>query len=243
MRDRIRKRLTEDRSDALERIAAAEQKTYGAFSERGTTHSSMFHRAINEDNKTGLADYMDRSVYFIRQVAGSSALQYADELRDAATRLKQEIVARPKLGILVGVGHGDLEAKLDRVIERKLEDFELNFIEGKDMNATTQNTVNIINSNISNSLLQISQSGKDSISKDTALKLRELMKSKEIMGLPENDRLHVLDQVDNVVKELEAPTTDKGKVHRALVRLGGFLRSVAPKVAAEIVTKLATAWL
>ena len=45
------------------------------------------------------------------------------------------------------------------------------------MSATTQNTVNIINSNISNALVQITQSGKDTISKETALKLQELVNS------------------------------------------------------------------
>ena len=106
----------------------------------------------------------------------------------------------------------------------------------------TQNTVNIINSSISNALVQITQSGKDAISKDTAQKLQELVNSEEIKGLPEDDRLHVLDQVDDLIKELQAPTTDKGKVHRGLKRLGNFISLVASNALAQIVTKLATAW-
>ena len=42
------------------------------------------------------------------------------------------------------------------------------------MNATTNNTVNIIGSNISNSVMKITQSGKDTISKDTAQALEQL---------------------------------------------------------------------
>jgi hypothetical protein len=137
----------------------------------------------------------------------------------------------------------DLEAALDSLITRKVEDFELGFVEGRrDMNATTQNTVNIINSNISNAVVQITQSGKDAISKDTAQKLQQLINSEEIKGLPENDRLNVLDQVDDLIKELQAPTTDKGKVHRGLKRLGDFISSVASSAVAQIVTTLATAW-
>ena len=45
--------------------------------------------------------------------------------------------------------------------------------------------------------------------------------------------MNVLDQVGDVVKELEAPTTDKGKVHRGLKRLGKFISSVTSKAVAE----------
>src|SRR5882757_5769445 len=54
--------------------------------------------------------------------------------------------------------------------------------------------VEIINSNISNAVVQITQSGKDAISKQTAEKLHELINSDEIKGLPEDSRLDVLDQ-------------------------------------------------
>ena len=94
------------------------------------------------------------------------------------------------------------------------------------MNATTNNTVNIIGSNISNSVMKITQSGKDTISKDTAQALEQLVNSEEIKALPEDDRLNVLDQVEDVVEQLKAPTTDGGKVHRGLKRLGKFLSSV-----------------
>jgi hypothetical protein len=105
----------------------------------------------------------------------------------------------------------ELEPVLDKLIERKLEDFRLGFIEGKDMNATTHNTVNIIKSNISHAVVQITQSGKGAISRDTAQKLEQIINSEEIKGLPEEDRLDVLDQADDVIKELSAPVTDKGK--------------------------------
>jgi hypothetical protein len=84
------------------------------------------------------------------------------------------------------------------------------------MNTTTHNRVNIINSNISKSVVQITQSGKDAISRDTALKLQELVNSEEIKALPEKTQLDVLDQISDLMKELQAPTTDKGKVHRGL---------------------------
>jgi hypothetical protein len=235
MRDRIRERLTEYRSEALERIGIAENRTKSIHVGRGTASSSMFHRDINEDNKTGFAEYMDQSADFIRQVARGSWAEYADELRNGGHKLKQEIMAKT----------GDenfkaqLDPALDKIIKRKVEDFQLGYVEGQEMNTTTNNSVNIINSNISNSVLQITQSGKDAISKDTAQKLEN---SEEIKGLPQYDRLHVLDQVDNVTKELSATTTDVGKVHRALTRLGKFISSVASKALADTVAQLAVAY-
>ena len=234
MRDRIKERLTEYRTEALESIASDESRTRSTHAGRGTLNSSMLHHDINEVNKTGFAEYMDRSVNFIRQVAPGSWAEYADELRDGGNTLKQEIMAKP--GDENFKAH--LDVALDKIIKRKVEDFEWH-IEGKDMNATTYNTVNIINSNISKSVLQITQSGKDANSKQTAQKLQEIINSDEIKGLPEETRLDVLDQADDVIRELEAPVTDKGKVHRGLKRLGNFISSVGFKVLAETVAQLA----
>jgi len=177
---------------------------------------------------------MDQSANFMRQAASGLWKQYADELCDSGQKLQQEIMANTKSEL-----GGPLSEALDKIIKRKVEDFELGIMEGREM---TQNTVNIINSSISNALVQITQSGKDAISKDTAQKLQELVNSEEIKGLPEDDRLHGLDQVDDLIKELQAPTTDKGKVHRGLKRLGNFISLVASNALAQIVTKLATAW-
>jgi len=70
---------------------------------------------------------------------------------------------------------GQLVPAIDKIIKRKVEDFELDYVEeGGGMNATTNNTVNIIGSNISNSVMKITQSGKDTISKDTAQALEQL---------------------------------------------------------------------
>jgi hypothetical protein len=252
MRDRIRKRLREYRALRLDNIAVAVNKTKSEFSGAGRLNSHGYYRSINENNKDGFAQYMDQSANFIRRVASGSYAEYADELWDGGNTLKQEIMAKMDhenrmAGALPGNSirdqlRNDLEAALDSLIKRKVEDFELGFIEGKDMNVTTHNTVNIINSNISHALVQITQSGKDAISKKTALQLQELVNSEEIKGLPENDRLHVLDQVDYLIKDLQASTTDKGKVHRGLKRLGDFVSSVASNTVAQIVTKLATAW-
>jgi hypothetical protein len=252
MRDRIRKRLTEYRTEALDSIDVAVNRTKAKAARDGTMNSGGFYLFINEDNKTGFERYMDQSTNFIRYVAGSSVAQYADELRDAANKLKQEIIARMdrvNLVMQATPGHStrvqlrnDLEAALDNLIKRKLENFEIGFMEGKDMNATTQNTVNIINSHISNTVMQITQSGKDAISKGTALKLQELVNSEEIKELPENDRLDVLDQAEEVIKELSSPATDGGKVVRGLRRLGKFISPVASKATAEIVTQLAVAY-
>jgi hypothetical protein len=252
MRDRIRKRLTEYRTEALDSIDVAVNRTKAKAARDGTMNSGGFYLFINEDNKTGFERYMDQSTNFIRYVAGSSVAQYADELRDAANKLKQEIIARMdrvNLVMQATPGHStrvqlrnDLEAALDNLIKRKLENFEIGFMEGKDMNATTQNTVNIINSSISNSVVQITQSGKDAISKDTALKLQELVNSEEIKGLPDDDRLEVLDRVSDLIEELSDEKTDKGKVHRGLQRLGEFISSVASKAVADTVAQLAVAY-
>ena len=233
IRDRIRTRLTEYRGEALERIAIAENRTKATHAMRGTLTSSMCDLAINRDNEVGFSEYMDQSADFIRQVAPGSGAEYAEELRDGASKLKQETMAKLKHGL-----RGQLDPALDKIIKRKVEDFEWN-IEGKDMNATTYNTVNIINSNISKSVLQITQSGKDANSKQTAQKLQEIINSDEIKGLPEESRLDVLDHADDVIRELEAPVTDKGKVHRGLKRIGNFISSVGFKVLAETVAQLA----
>jgi hypothetical protein len=238
MRDVIKKRLAEYRIEALDSIAFAENRTKATFAQRGTLSSSMFHSSINEDNKTGFAQYMDQSANFIRQVAPGSSAQYEDELRDAANELKQEIVDR----INDRNFKVQLDLALDKIIKRKVEDFEFGIVEGREMNATTYNTVNIINSKISKSVLQITQSGKDANSKQTAQKLQEIINSDEIKGLPGGTRLDVLDQAGDVIEELEAPVTDKGKVHRGLKRLGKFISSVASKALADTVAQLAVAY-
>jgi hypothetical protein len=252
MRERIRRRLTEYRTEAQHSIAVAVNETKSKAARAGAMNNARFYLFINEDNKTGFERYMDQSTNFIRHVAGSSVAQYADELRDAANKLKQEIMAKMDhenhlAGALPGHStrvqlRNDLEAALDNLIKRKLEDFEIGFMEGKDMNATTQNTVNIINSNISNAVVQITQSGKDAISKGTAQQLEQLINSEAIKGLLENDRLDVLDQAEQVIKELSSPATDDGKVVRGLKRLGTCISSVASKATAEIVTQLAVAY-
>jgi hypothetical protein len=229
---------------------AAVNKTKSKFSGAGRLNSHGYYRSINENNEAGFAQYMDRSAKFIRQAAPGSSAEYVDELWDGGHKLKQEIMAKmdrensmtPGNSIAVQL-RNDLDATLDKLIERKVEDFELGIMEGREMNATsTTNNINIIGSNISNSVLQITQSGKDAISKETALKLQELVSSDEIKALPEKDRLDVLDQVSDLIKELQASTTDKGRVHRGLIRLGKFMSSVASKTVAEIATKLAVAW-
>jgi hypothetical protein len=252
MRDRIRERLTEYRAEALQSIEDALYRTKSELSGAGRTKSHAWYRAISKDYEAGFAQYMDRSVNFIRQVAPASWAEYADEFRDAANKLKQEIIAKidhdnhragalPENAMRVG-SRNELDVALDKIIKRKVEDFELGFMEGKDMIATTNNTVNIINSNISNAVVQITQSGKDAISKDTAQKLEQLVNSDEIKGLPEESRLDVLDQADAVIKELGSPVTDDGKVVRGLKRLGNFISSVASQSVSKVVAELAVAY-
>jgi hypothetical protein len=169
MRDWIRERLTEYRSEALERIGIAVNRTRSKAAGTGNLNSSRLSLTINDDTKAGFSEHMDQSANFIRQVAPCGWIEYGDELRDSGHKLKQEIMANTKSELRAQLGEA-----LDKLIKRKFEDFELGFVEGKDMNATTQNTVNIINSNISHAVVQITQSGKDAISKETALKLKEL---------------------------------------------------------------------
>jgi hypothetical protein len=252
MRDLIRKRLTEYREEAHQRIGKAVNMTKSRFSGAGRLDSGAYCLAINEDNKTGFVEYMDRSAAFIRHLAPGSSAEYAGELRDGGNKLKQAIITKMDLeNSLERASPGDSELArlrselgpaLDRIIKRKVEDFKVEYVEGKSMNPTTNNTVNIIGSNISNSVLQITQSNKDTISKDTAQKLEQLVNSEEIKALPERERLNVLDQMDEVIRELKAPSTDKGKVHRGLERLGKFISSVGSKAAATVVAELAVAW-
>jgi len=237
MRDRIRKRLREYRAQALGGIEVAVNRTRSKAAGYGNLNSSRLSLTINDDTKAGFAEYMDQSIKFICHVAPSSSAEYVDELWDGGHKLKQEIMANTKSEL-----RAQLSETLDKLIERKVEDFELGFVEGKEMNATTHNAVTIINSNISKSVVQITQSGKDASSKDTAKKLQEIINSDEIKALPEETRFDVLDQADDVIKELSAPVTDKGKVHRGLKRLGNFISSVASKSVADVVAQLAAAY-
>src|SRR5215472_12676948 len=233
MRNLIRKRLTEYRIDALDNIAVAVNNTKANFAKRSALNSDRLYLFINEHNETGFAQYIDRSANFIRYVAGLSASQYADELRDAANDLKYEIMAKMDRDNFMEWAlpgnperyqlRNELEPALEKLVKRKVEDFRLGLIEGKDINATTHNTANIIKSNISHAVVQITRSGKDTISRETTRKLEQIINSEEIKGLPEEDRLDVLDQADDVIKELRAPVTDKGKVYRGLKRLSRFI--------------------
>jgi hypothetical protein len=236
MRDLIRKRLAEDRAEALQRIGVAVNITRGKAAATGNLGSGRLSLTINDDTKAGFAEYMDRSANFIRHLAPGSWAQYADELRAAGNKLKEEVMADTKSEL-----RGQLSEALDKLINRKVEDFELGYTEGKDMTATTNNTVNIIGSQISNSVLEINQSGRDTISKETAKKLEQLVNSDEIKALPDQTRLDVLDQVSDVIRELKGPT-DVGKVHRGLKRLGNFISSVASQSAAKVAAELAVAY-
>jgi hypothetical protein len=180
---------------------------------------------------------MDRSIAFIRHVAAGSSAEYVDELRAAGNKFKEEVMADTKSKFT-----DQLSEALDKIIKRKVEDFQLNFVEGKDMAATTNNTVTIIGSQITNSVLEINQSGRDTISKETANKLEQLVNSEEIKALPEATRLEVLDQVTDLIKELKGPATDAGKVHRGLKRLAGFISTVASSSVAEFVAQAAVAY-
>jgi hypothetical protein len=77
MRDRIRERLKEYREEAHERIGKAVNMTKSKFSGAGRLESGACDLAINEDNKTGFAEYMDRSANFVRHLARGSSAEYA----------------------------------------------------------------------------------------------------------------------------------------------------------------------
>jgi len=137
MRDRIRARLREYRTEALYSIGIALNRTKSKFSGAGRPNSFSCYRSINEDIEAGLATYMDQSANFIRQVAPGSSAEYVDELWDGGHKLKQEIMAN--------VDHensmmrenstrvqlkNELRLALDKLIERKVEDFEIGYIDG-----------------------------------------------------------------------------------------------------------------
>src|SRR5262245_6259903 len=128
MRERIRKRLREYRSEALERIGIAINTTKRKASKAGHLNSNGTHLAINKDNETGVAEYMERSANFIRHVAPGSSAEYVDELYDGGQKLKQEIMAKTDhvaaSGNAIAVQlRTALEVALDKLIERKVEDF------------------------------------------------------------------------------------------------------------------------
>lgn len=104
------------------------------------------------------------------------------------------------------------------------------------------NTVNIIDFTISNAVLTIVQSGKDAQLKEVAQRISDLLKSPEVTNLPDEKRLEVLDHSENIVTELEKPEPDKGKVYRALKRLGTFLKSTGVEIASQVVAEISVAW-
>jgi len=128
MRERIRKRLREYRAEALDGIMVAVNRTRSELRGNGRTNGHEWYQAINKDNEAGLAKYMDQSAKFIRQIAPGSSGEYVDELYDGGQKLKQEIMAKtdhvaaPGNSIAVQL-RTELEATLDKLIERKVEDF------------------------------------------------------------------------------------------------------------------------
>jgi hypothetical protein len=71
---------------------------------------------------------MDRSANFIRHVAPGSWAEYADELRAAGDKLKQEIMAKE----MNTEFKARLGPALDKIIKRKVEDFELGYTGTRD---------------------------------------------------------------------------------------------------------------
>ena len=125
MRERIRKRLKEYRAEALQSIGIAVDRTRSQFS-KARTNGHEWYQAINKDNEAGLAKYMDQSAKFIRQLAPGSSAEYVDELYDGGQKLKREIMAKTDhaSGNAIAVQlRTKLEAALDKLIERKVEDF------------------------------------------------------------------------------------------------------------------------
>ena len=128
MRERIRARLKQYRAEAVESIGAAVNRTKSIFSGASRTNGGAYYLAINKDNEAGLANYMDRSAAFIRRIAPGSSAEYVDELWDGGDKLKQEIMARQTNSEF----RGQLDEALDKLIKRKVEDFEVGLVEGKD---------------------------------------------------------------------------------------------------------------
>jgi hypothetical protein len=257
MREQIKKRLSEDRIDTLDSIAIAENATKSEAVKHGALHGSRVGLQLNEDNKAGLARYIDGAAKFIHHVAGSSHLQYAEDLREAANLLKKDMLIRIDRQLMMtrafpgNSERADIRARLgpalDKIIERKLEDFAFGIIgdnkmEPKDT-SITHNTVNIVNSNISHTVLTITQSGKDAISKDVAQKLEQMLGSEEIRNLPVETQLDVLDQAEAVVGELNQAMPDAGKISRGLKRLGKFLTSTGTEIAAKFTAELTVAYM
>jgi hypothetical protein len=135
VRDQIREQLAAYRAEALERIGDVVNRTKSKASETGRTNSPAYYRAINEDNKAGLAQYMDRSADHICQVAPSSGTEYSDELRDCGNKLKQEIMAKSDVAASAQF-RTELRAALDKLIKHKVEDFEFDMTEGQDTTTT-----------------------------------------------------------------------------------------------------------
>jgi hypothetical protein len=123
MRERIRARLKQYRAEAVDSIGVAVNRTKSTFIGAGRTNGGAYYLAVNKDNEAGLANYMDRSAAFIRQMAPGSSAEYVDELWDAGDKLKQEIMAKPDQNQL----KAQLGEALDKLIEHKVKNFELGF--------------------------------------------------------------------------------------------------------------------
>lgn len=255
MKELIAKRLAEDRAEQLDRVEIAKSGVKSKAASHGALNGSRRYLSINEVTKSGLGDYLDQSAKFIRQVAGVRSLEYAIELRDAGNKFKEEALTRFDREMTMTrafPGHSErvafrkqLVQAMDKIVARKVEDFQLGIIEGEKISPggdVTVNSINIVNSTITDAVLTITQSGKDSLLKDVAQKISDLVKSDEITELPENNRLEVLDHSENIISELNTPAADNGKVLRALKRLGFYLGSAGAEVGSKVLAELAVAW-
>src|SRR5262245_53536938 len=123
MRDRIRKRLTEYRAEAIQSIGVAVNRTRSELRDKGRTNSHEWYLAINKDNEAGFKKYMEQAAKFIRQVAHGSSAEYVDELYDGGQKLKREIMAKTDHVAASGDSTAirlrtELEVALDKLIER-----------------------------------------------------------------------------------------------------------------------------
>lgn len=252
----ITNRLESDRADQLEKIEKARITIKSNAMFLGAKDGPAIYVTTNEEIEREFEDFIDQSAKFIHHVAGEEFRDYEDELRKTAGQLKLDILrtldennymTRAFPGNSTRVRMRDEHAlALDKIIKRKLQDFSLGVIGGVKVNSSqnnvTHNTVNIINSNISETILTITQSGKDAHVKDAAQKIEEMLKSEEITKLPEDMKIEVLDHAEIVVTELNKQSPDNAKVLRSLKRFGSFLKSAGTDVAAKLIAEITVAW-
>lgn len=243
-REMIAKRLREDRADALQKVRIGQAEIIADAAHRGALGNSRIQFALGEKTEAIFEEFLKSCVEFVRHVARDGDDRCEDQIAEAGDALRGEIMEslrqRGNVNALADLSNW-LPEKLDKRTRRAVEDYKLDFEPGKPPMTSPTNQVNIVNSKISNAVVNIVQSGKDTSLKDIAQNIQKVLDLAEVKNLPPEKRLDISDQAEVIVAEIGKAQPDEGKIKRGLKRFGEFLTTVGLDVGAKIVAEVLVA--